>query len=161
MKSLPVATFNELAPAEQLRTQFNQAGVPAVLHDESKLERFWFMSEPLAAIHVEVSQPDYLRARRLMSEWEKSSDLLREAVRCPECHSSRIEFPQITRKFLTPALSQMLFMALHIIPRQYYCMDCHFTWPKVAMVEQPELDVLGWPLNSKFWHPERFPKQPK
>jgi hypothetical protein len=158
MKTIPIATFNELAPAEQLRVQFNQSGVNAVIHDESKLERFWFMSEPLAAIHVEVPQPDYLKARRLMSEWEKSGDLLKTAVRCPDCQSSRVEFPQVTRKFATPALFQMLLMALHVMPREYYCQDCHFTWPKVATVE-PELDILGWPMNSKFWHPERFPKQ--
>lgn len=130
------------------------------MHNESKLARFWFMSERLAAIHVEVSQPDFLRARQLLSELEKSSDGMRAAVRCPECRSSSIEFPQVTRKFLTPALCQLVLMTLHVMPRQYYCLDCHFTWPKVPQVE-PELDVLGFPLNSKFWHPERFPKQEK
>lgn len=160
MKTLPVATFNERTAAEQLRGQLRAAGVTAVLHDESKLERFWFMSEPLAAIHVEVPQPDYQKTRRLMSEWEKSGDSLKTAVRCPDCQSSRVEFPQVTRKFITPALCQMVLMTLHVMPRQYYCQDCHFTWTKVAKVE-PELDVFGWPLNSKFWHPERFPKQEK
>jgi len=160
MKTLSVATFNNLAPAEQLRMQFEQAGVNAILHDESTLERFWFMSEPLAAIHVEVSQPDYLRARRLMDEWEGSTDLMRTAVRCPECQSSRIEFPGITRKFLTPAICQMLLTALHVLSRQYYCQDCHFTWSKVQTAE-PELDLLGFPQNSKFWHPERYPKEQK
>lgn len=155
MNCIPIATFNEMAPAEQLRVQFHQAGVSAVLKDESRLERFWFMSEPLAALHVEVPQMDYLEARRLMSEWEKSGDLLKTAVRCPECKSSRVEFPQVTRKFLTPALCQMLLMTLHVMPREYYCQDCHFTWPKVPKTET-ELDILGWPLNSKFWHPERF-----
>jgi hypothetical protein len=149
MKTLPLATFNDRAPAEELRMQFYQAGINAVLHDESKLERFWFMSEPLAAIHVEVPQPDYLRARRLMSEWEKSNDPMRMAVRCPECHSSCVEFPQITRKFFTPALCQMAMTALHVTPRQYYCLDCHFTWPKVPRT-QPELDLLGFPFDSKF-----------
>lgn len=149
MKTLPVATFDDPALAEQLRTQFSQAGLNSILHDESKLERFWFMSEPLAAIHVEVAQPDYLRARRLMSEWEKSTDLLRAAVRCPECQSSCIEFPQITRKFLTPALCHILLTILHIVPRKFYCLDCHFTWPKVPRVE-PQLDILGFPVNSRF-----------
>jgi len=159
MKTLPIATFNERAPAEQLRGQFLQANVNAVIDDESKLERFWFMAEPLAAIHVEVPQPDYLKARGLMTEWEKLGELLKTAVRCPECHSSRVEFPQITRKFLTPALCQMLLTVLHIVPRQYYCQDCHFSWPKTAPVA-PELNILGWPLNSRIWHPERFPKKP-
>lgn len=149
MKTLPVATFDHPAPAEQLRQQFTQAGLNSVLHDESKLERFWFMSEPLAAIHVEVTQPDYLRARRLMNEWETSTDLLRTAVRCPECQSSRIEFPQITRKFLTPALCHILLTTLHIVPRKYYCLDCHFTWPKVPQVE-PALDILGFRFDSRL-----------
>ena len=160
MKTLPVATFNDRAPAEQLREQFGQAGVRATLNDESRLERIWFMSEPLAAVHVEVSQPDYLRARQLLADWEKTSELMREAVRCPECSSSRIEFPQITRKFFTPAFFQLVAMGLRVIPREYYCTDCHFTWPKVPRVEV-ERDILGFPLNSKFWHPERFPKQQK
>jgi len=160
MKTLPVATFNERAPAEQLRAQFLQAGLQSVIHDESRLERFWFLSEPLAAIHVEVPQSDLLRARQLMDEWESATELMRPALRCPECHSSNIEFPQITRKFLTPALCQMVMIALHVVPRQYYCLDCHHSWPKV-MKPEPELDILGWPLNSRFWHPERFPKPPK
>ena len=158
MKTIPVATFNDLAPAEHLRMQFEQAGVNAILHDESRLERFRLMSEPLAAIHVEVPQPDYLRARRLMDEWDNSTDLMRGAVRCPECQSSRIEFPGITRKFFTPAICQMVLTALHVLPRQYYCLDCHFTWSKVPAADL-ELDLLGFPQNSKFWHPERYPKE--
>jgi hypothetical protein len=160
MKTIPIATFNELTPAEWLVAQFRRGGVNAVIHDESKLERFWFMSEPLAAIHVNISKRDYLRARMMMGEWDKATGLLRAAVRCPDCNSSAVEFPQITRKFVTPALFQMLLMALHVVSRQYYCQDCHFTWLKVPKVE-PKLDILGWPLNSKFWHPERFAKQPK
>ncbi len=158
MKTLPVATFNERGPAEQLRERFEQAGLNAMIHTESKLARIWFMSERLAAIHVEVTQNDYVRARELLSEWEKSTDLMRDAVRCPECHSSSIEFPQVTRKFLTPALCQLALMTLHIVPRQYYCLDCHYTWPKKEKPER-EFDVLGFPMDSKFWHPERFPKQ--
>jgi hypothetical protein len=147
MKTLPVATFNEPSPAEQLRGQFLQAGVLAVVRDESKLERFWFMSEPLAAVHVEVPQPDYLKARRLLTGWETATELMRVAVRCPECQSSRVEFPQVTRKFLTPALCQLALHTLHIAPREYYCQDCHFTWPKVPKLE-PKL-VPAWPLNSQ------------
>jgi hypothetical protein len=160
MKTLTVATFNERVPAEQLQEQFQRAGVNATIHDESRLERLWFVSEPLAAFHVEVPPVVYLKARQLLSQWEKSTNLMRTAVRCPDCHSSRVEFPQIPKKFITPALFQMLLIGLHVVPREYQCLDCHFTWPKVASVA-PELDLLGWPLNSRMWHPERFPKQPK
>ena len=151
MKSLPVATFNEFEPAQALREQFQRAGIQASIHDESKLERFWFMTEPLAAIHVEVNQPDFLKARRLMQDWEQTNAALEAAVRCPECRSSRVEFPQITRKFLMPVV-ETIFMAMHLIPREYYCEDCHFTWPKQKPVE-PERDILGFPLNSQIGIP--------
>ncbi|MGC3957176.1 MAG: hypothetical protein QM813_04175 [Verrucomicrobiota bacterium] len=159
MKTLPVATFNERAPAEELRVQFSQAGVNAVLHDESMLERFWFMSEPLAAIHVEVPQPDYLRARKLLSEWEAAGELMKTAVHCPECKSSRVEFPDRTRKFITPALCVMALNALHVTRRQYYCLDCHFTWPKVPLGD-PGPVLQGFPLDAKLWQSSR-PKQQK
>ena len=155
MRVLPVATFNELEPAQALREQFIRAGIQASIHDESKLERFWFMSEPLAAIHVEVSQPDFLKARRLMQDWEHTSQALKVAVRCPECGSSRVEFPQITRKFLMPVV-ETVFMAMHLIPREYYCEDCHYTWPKEKPVE-PERDILGFPLDSHIGIPTHRP----
>ena len=122
-----------------------------VIHDESKLERFWFMSEPLAAVHVEVAQADYLKARRLMEEWEKTTELMKTAVRCPDCRSSRIEFPQITRKFFMPVV-ETFFMAIHLMPREFYCEDCHYTWPKVKPAE-PELDILNWPVHSHMGDP--------
>jgi transposase-like protein len=49
------------------------------------------------------------------------------ALRCPQCNSTRIEYPQLTRKFLTPALAGILF-ALKVFPKEFYCQDCHFTW---------------------------------
>jgi len=153
MKTIPVATFNERAPAENLQTHLSQSGVQSVIHDQSKLERFWFMSEQSAAIHVRVPEVDYLNAKRLMAEWEQSSDLFAAAVRCPQCRSSRIEFPQVSRKSLMPALGQTVLILLHVLPREYYCIDCHCTWPK-QVPKSPELDLLNWPVKSKFWHPE-------
>ena len=87
MKTHCVATFNALAPALVLCQQLQEAGINAIINDESILERFWFMSEPLAAIHVEVKQPDYLPARKLVQEWENSRGVLKDAVRCPEGRS--------------------------------------------------------------------------
>jgi hypothetical protein len=148
MKTIPLATFNEPEQARLFQERLARVEIPAVIHDESKLERFWFMSEPLAAVHVEVRRPDYLRARQLMSEWERAGDPSAGMVRCPECGSSRVEFPQISRKFLMP-VAQAFFMALHLIPREYYCEDCHFTWPKERPVE-PERDVLNFPIRSEI-----------
>lgn len=155
MKTVPLATFNELEPAQTLQQRLKQTGIPATIYDESKLERFAFMSKPLAAIHVEVPQPQYLEARQLLTLWDTEHGVLQAAVRCPDCGSSRIEFPQLTRKFASPAVLR-LFMSLHVIPPEFYCLDCHFTWPIEAPVER-KLDVLGFPEDSKFWHPTKQP----
>jgi len=47
---------------------------------------------------------------------------------------------------LIPAFA--LLAAAHLIPREYYCEDCQFTWPdKVA--PEVERDALNWPRKSK------------
>ncbi len=156
MKAVPIVTFNEIGPAQVLRDRLQMAGIPATIHDESKVERFWFMSEPLASVHIVVPPADYLSARHQVEDWDKADGALRDAVRCPACNASRIEYPQITRKFVTPILLRP-FMALGLMPKEYYCQDCAYTWSPEKKVE-PELDVLGWPYDSKMWHPERAHK---
>ncbi|TAK92785.1 MAG: hypothetical protein EPO07_19075 [Verrucomicrobia bacterium] len=151
MKTVPLATFNELEPAQELQRRLQAAGIPATIHDESKVERFWFMSEPFAAVHVGVDQPRYLEARRLLAVWETNDGYLPDAVCCPECHSSRVEYPQLTRKFASPTFLR-LFMAAGILSKEFYCLDCHYTWPTVMKLP-PKLDMLGFRADSKFFHP--------
>jgi len=152
MKTVPLVSFNELEPAEELQRLLRQNAIHSVIRDESKLERFWFMSEPFAAIHVEVIPPDFLLARRLVEEWNVNQPVLNSAVHCPECNSTRVEFPQTTRKFITPTLISLL-MVMRLVPRQFYCLDCQHTWPTVSPLN-PKPDILGWPFESKMWHPE-------
>ena len=156
MKTVPLVTFDELEPAQQLQDRLQLAGIPASIHDESKLERFGFMSQPLAAIHVEVPQANYLAARHFLAALDAAEGLVQRAVRCPECHSSRVEYPQLTRKFVTPAVVGML-MALRIVPREYYCLDCQFTWPAIAPVAR-KFDLLNFPIDARIWPGEK--KQP-
>jgi hypothetical protein len=153
MKTLLLATFNDLEPAQQLRDRLQQAGVPASIHDESKLERYGFISQPLAAVHVEVPPASFARAQALLGVWSDESDGLPSAVHCPECHSCRVEYPQLTRKFATPAVVG-LFMAMKIIPRAYYCLDCQFTWPAVKPAAR-EFDILNFPTDTRIWPGER------
>jgi transposase-like protein len=64
-----------------------------------------------------------------MDEWDKREQVLREAIRCPECNSPRVEYPQYTRKFITPLLIELL-ISLGIGEKTYYCTDCQYTWRK-------------------------------
>jgi transposase-like protein len=123
-----IATFNETAKAKRLRQRFQQAGLKTDIHNEGHLQQVAFMSRPQANVKVQVDDNDFERAQTLMIEWEATDpDVASAVIRCPQCGSSRIEYPQLTRKFITPALASILF-ALKIFPKEFYCEDCHFTW---------------------------------
>ena len=68
------------------------------------------------------------------------------SLKCPECGSSRIEFPQFSRRTLMGALPAAL-AATGVIAQEYYCESCHFTWPAEVKAE-PELDILNWPKTT-------------
>jgi hypothetical protein len=150
-KTLSVATFNEIEPAQELCRELEKAGVRTRIHDESKLEKFWFLSKPMAAIHVEVDAEDFVKAEQLLRDWGDSIKPLKQAIHCPECGSSRIEFPQITRKFAMPMV-ETFFMALHLIPREFYCQNCQYTWP-IAQKVRPRMDNLNWPVRGHMGDP--------
>ena len=129
MNMVTVATFNEPSKAEPLKQKLEKTGIHAEICDESKYEWFWFVTRPLAGIRLKVHKKDFEKARQWIREWDRAEGVLRDAVRCPQCGDSRIEYPQLTRKFITPSIASVLF-ALRIFQKEFYCQDCHFTWSK-------------------------------
>ncbi len=121
-----IATYNEPAKARRLKEKLQDAGVHADLHNEANLQTYAFMSKPQANAKVMVEEAEFERAQALLMKWEAADPDI-GAIRCPQCNSPRIEYPQLTRKFLTPALAGILF-ALKIFQKEFYCQDCHFTW---------------------------------
>lgn len=125
-----IATFNEPAKAKWLKERFEQAGLRVDIHNEGHLQQVAFMSRPQANAKVLIEDNDFERAQELMVEWEASDpDIAATIIRCPQCSSSQIEYPQLTRKAITPAMASVLF-ALKMFPKEFYCEDCHFTWSK-------------------------------
>ena len=123
-----IATFNEPTKAKRLKERLQQAGLKADIHNEGYLQAVAFMSKPQANVKVQVDDDDFEKAQQLMTEWEASDpDIAAAIVRCPQCGSSRIQYPQLTRKAITPAMASVLF-ALRIFTKEFYCEDCHFTW---------------------------------
>ncbi len=129
MNMVTVATFNEPSKAEPLKQKLEKTGIHAAICDESKYEWFWFVTKPLAGIRLKVHKKDFEKARQWIKEWDGADGVLRDAVRCPQCGASRIEYPQFTRKFLLPNLVGVASL-LHIIDKEFYCQDCEYTWPK-------------------------------
>lgn len=122
-----IATFNEPAKAKHLKQRFQQAGVKADIHNEARLQKVTG-AQPLANAKVMVEEDEFEKANTLLHEWESTDAEVGSALRCPQCKSPRLEYPQMTRKFMTPWLATILF-ALKIFPKEFYCQDCHYTWP--------------------------------
>lgn len=145
---MTVATFNEAAPAEALKDRLLDAGMHAELLDESGAQALMGMTtHPRAHMRVRVRKEEFERTEALIKELDAKEGVMREAVRCPECGSSRVEYPQFSRKAAYSAVVSVL-AAVHIVPREYYCENCQFTWPDKEPVK-PNLDALNWPKDKK------------
>jgi len=42
----------------------------------------------------------------------------------------RVEYPQFTRKSFIPNVLLGLAASIGVVEKDYYCQDCHYTWPK-------------------------------
>lgn len=143
MEWLTVATFNEPEHAEPLRRRLQEAGLVAEIHDERKLQRWYFLAPTLAGIRLRVPKEKHPAARKLLEEWHVRDGALGNAIICPECGSSRIEYPQFSRHFLWGGVAAV-FAALGCFQRKFFCKSCNYTWAASIKIE-PRTDVLGWP----------------
>ena len=130
MNRMSVALFNHPAKAEPIQKRLCQAGIAAELHDELRLEKLWFVAKDGATTRVEVPASQFERAEQLLLDWDACEGLMREAIRCPECKSLRVDYPQFTRKSLLTNLAAGLAAEVGLVEKEYYCLDCHCTWPK-------------------------------
>jgi hypothetical protein len=146
-RTTTVATFSDLEKAQAVSVRLNRAGIPAKVKDESKLQKFWFLSKPLAADKVLVDEKDFDRALVTLKAADAQDHILQGEVRCPQCGSAEVEYPQFTRKFMTTTMVEVLCL-LHILDRAFYCQSCHHTWP-ASRVMRPTNDVLNWPAKDR------------
>ena len=123
-----IATFDDAAKAKHLKERFQQSAVRADVLTEGRMQAAASHADQHANIRVQVEEADFAKAQNLMVEWEKSDPDIGGAIRCPQCGSPRIHYPQLARKF--PFISGLagILLALKIIPKEFYCEDCHYTW---------------------------------
>jgi mono/diheme cytochrome c family protein len=130
MSRIRVARFEGPDQAEPIRQRLTQNGIPAEVHKESRLAVLWYVSRRSAGARLEVPAKDAERARRLLLEWDTSESLMHRAVRCPECRSLRVDYPQFTQRSLFANFAMGLVAELGLVEREYYCEDCHCMWQK-------------------------------
>jgi len=126
---MTVALFPNHATAEPLQKRLAESGLHAEIHDKLKLEKLWFVSKAETGVRLEVRADEFERAERLLLEWHAAEGVAREAIRCPECRSLRIQYPQATQKSMMTNLFMGLAAGTRLVDRHYYCEECHYTWP--------------------------------
>jgi hypothetical protein len=112
-----------------LKRRLDAAGIPAGVHNERKLQRFWFLAKkPYASVQLQVAKEQMQSAQETLREWQTSDGALHDAIRCPSCGSLRVEYPQMTRKFVLPTLVAHVLHFLGLLDHKFYCDDCQLTW---------------------------------
>ena len=138
MNRIPVALFNDRSQAEPIQSRLAEAGVAAEIHDEPRFdEKLWFISKPKAAVRVDVPANQFEHGEQLLVDWDSQEGALHDAIHCPECKSLLVEYPQMTRRSVLTNLAMGVAAELGLIEKQYYCRECHFTWPREGKVPRP------------------------
>ena len=125
---LTLATFNQLEDALNLVQFLSEEGIPTEVEDERRLQRAWFWTKPQAGIHVTVAEGNFERAQNLIEANPTRTELMAHAIRCPSCHSARVQYPAMTRKNILPTLMAQMFVLTGLTKRECYCENCHYTW---------------------------------
>jgi hypothetical protein len=127
-----VALFSNRSKAEPILERLVKAGIQADIRERFPLARLWFVSRRAIGAWLEVPPHDFERAERLLHDWDASEGALRDAIRCPECRSLQVEYPQFTENSLLTNFIIGLGAELGLVERDYYCAHCHYTWPKAG-----------------------------
>jgi transposase-like protein len=126
MKTITLATFDTPTQAESLKRRLEEEHISPLIHGGGILKHLWFVHRK-AKVRLDVEETDFRKSQQLMRAWETRQGVARKVAHCPECQSSRIEYPQFTRKFFLPNLIGLL-AGLGLVQKKYYCEDCHYTW---------------------------------
>ena len=130
MNRITIATFQDRSKAEPLQRRLTDNGIKAEIHDELRLEKLWFVSKPTTGARLEVPCNDFEKSEKLVAEWDAREDALHDAIRCPECKSFRVQYPQFAHKSVMPNVVMGFLASVGRVEKEYYCEDCHYTWPK-------------------------------
>jgi len=130
MNRIPIALFNHRSEAEPIQQRLVQAGVIAEIQDELLLQKLWFVSKRAAGARLEVAAEHFEKAEKLLLAWDLAEGALNNAIRCPECQSFRVDYPQFARNSVMTNMAAGVAAELGLVEKDYYCQRCHYTWPK-------------------------------
>jgi hypothetical protein len=143
MTRVRVALFELPQAAEVVRQRLEKAGIAAEIHAEACLASLWFVFGKALGARLEVPIRLETVASRLLAEWDVAENGLPAVLRCPECGSFRVDYPQVTHKSVMTNLALGLIAVVGLLERDYYCEDCHCMWAKPRAHARPAGKHMG------------------
>lgn len=146
---IAIASYDHMPPAVALVKELSQRGFEAGLINETAEQALkFFTAHAHAQFRVTVPPEEMLPALAAISTMPESpleeadECPVRQVIRCPDCKSTLVEFPQFSRKTVIGALPS-LAAAAGLIEQNYYCSHCHFTWAPAVSASPPISDALS------------------
>jgi predicted Zn-ribbon and HTH transcriptional regulator len=119
MNRIPIALFANRAEAEPIRQRLAQEGVHVEILDELLLQKLWFVSKQAAGARLEVAAGHFGKAEKLLLTWDKAEGALKQAIRCPECKSFRVDYPQFARNSVMTNMAAGVAAELGLVEKDY------------------------------------------
>jgi hypothetical protein len=127
---MPIATFDDFNDASNLAVELRETGFEAELRDEGSEQRMMFLkAHPRAQFKVVVPRAFCEAAQEHLDRLITSSDpLVQSVIRCPECGSTRVEYPQFSRNTLLGSIGPAVASLTGMLPQMFFCQACQHTW---------------------------------
>ena len=123
-----VAIFENISDGQMLEMDLKNKGFETRAYNDKLLQCLLFLCPPHATMRVQVRGNDFKNVTYFLDNEPTTSVLLQRAIRCPSCGSLRVQYPQMTRRFLLPTLLLHLGIIFRAIVHQAYCENCHWLW---------------------------------
>jgi hypothetical protein len=113
------ATFSDWDDAEAVKLTLEKSGIRAAVKDSSRFQKYVLFSKPLACDKVLVEEGDFAKARQLLEAADKRDHLLRNELRCIQCGSAEVDYPQFARRFMTTIFFGVLFSLVRLTDKTF------------------------------------------
>jgi hypothetical protein len=123
---LDVAVFENLDTARALETCLQGHAFEARTYDDKLFRYFLFLRPPQITYRVQVRASQFSGAAQFLET--RPPAVLSKAIHCPACGSLRVNYPQMTRRFILPTILLHLSIIFRIIGHECYCENCHHMW---------------------------------
>ncbi|HTX22233.1 MAG TPA: hypothetical protein VMD27_10315 [Candidatus Aquilonibacter sp.] len=123
-----VAVFENLGDGLALEKFLMSHRLEARTYDDKLFRYFLFLRPPTVTYRVQVHSNAFRAATELLSSAPEAAAILERALHCPSCGSLQVNYPQMTRKFITPTVILHLGIIFRVIEHECYCEHCHYIW---------------------------------